>query len=112
MKKKNYLDYIPVHNKEFQWDVKEDIVTVHVQHRGFYASLAQKIFHTPKISHIDLDRYASFVWQRIDGQKNVYQIGQEVAKEFGKECEPLYERLSTFVEILKQNKYITFVKEK
>ena len=42
--------------------------------------------------------------------KNIYEIGQKVKEHFGKEAEPLYERLTTFFRILAENKYITYKK--
>ena len=69
---KNYLDFVPVCNPEFEWTADRDgLVTVHVIHKGICAAVAQKVFHTPRISHIHLDRYGSYLWQQIDGKKDV-----------------------------------------
>ena len=66
---KNYLDFVPVCNPEFEWTADRDgLVTVHVIHKGICAAVAQKVFHTPRISHIHLDRYGSYLWQQIDGK--------------------------------------------
>ena len=56
---------------------------------------------------LDSDEY---VWKEIDGEQNIYEIGQKVKEHFGKEAEPLYERLTTFFRILAENKYITYKK--
>ena len=46
-KSENYLDFIPVINPKNDWSEGEDgIVTIHMVHRGFYATIAQKVFHT------------------------------------------------------------------
>lgn len=48
-KKENYLDFIPVVNGQNTWDRGEDgVVTIHMVNRGFYNTLAQKLFHTPR----------------------------------------------------------------
>ena len=59
-KTKNYLDFVPVYNPELEWTADRDgLVTVHIMHKGVCAAIAQKFFHTPRISHIHLDRYGS-----------------------------------------------------
>ena len=57
-----------------------------------------------------MDAFGSFIWKEIDGEQNIYEIGQKVKEHFGKEAEPLYERLTTCFRILAENKYITYKK--
>ena len=53
-KQENFLNYIPVISEKNSWDADADgRVTIHMVHRGFYAWIAQKIFHRPRVSHID-----------------------------------------------------------
>ena len=41
-KSENYLDFIPVINPKNDWSEGEDgIATIHMVHRGFYATIAQ-----------------------------------------------------------------------
>lgn len=111
--KKNFMDFIPVCNPNYTWEAdKGGKVTVHVVNKGFYNWLAQKLFRRPRISHIALDEYGSFVWQQMDGVRNVYEISKLVAKEFGKDAEPIVERLVKYIQILYQNKFIGYVKVK
>lgn len=108
-RQENYLDYIPVISERNTWDVREDgIVTIHMVHRGFYAWIAQKFFHRPRVSHIDLDAMGSFIFQRIDGQSTVGAIAELVKAEFGKKAEPLYERLIKYMQILRNNGFIYY----
>jgi len=112
-KKENYLDYVPCCNPEYTWDAdSQGIVTVHVVNKGFYNFLAQKLFKRPRISHIKLDEYGSFVWQQMDGVRTIYDISELVKNKFGKEAEPVVERLVKYFQILYQNKFIGYVKEK
>ena len=107
------MDFIPVCNPEYTWDAdKKGIVTVHVVNTGFYNGIAQKIFKKPRISHIALDKYGSFVWQQMDGKRNVYEISKLVSERFGKDAEPVVERLVKYIQILYQNKFIGYVKQK
>ena len=111
--KKNFMDFIPVCNPLYTWDAdKKGIVTVHVVNKGFYNWLAQKLFKKPRVSHIALDEYGSFVWQQMDGKRHVCEISKLVEEKFGDEAEPIVERLVKYIQILYQNKFIGYVKEK
>ena len=105
-KSENYLDYIPVMNPQNTWDEKDGKVTINMVHRGFYAGVAQKFFHTPRVSHIDLDEYGSYLWVRIDGKKTVGELAQEMKDHYGDKAEPLYERLIKYIQILRNNRFI------
>ena len=104
----NYLDYIPVISDKNTGSVEDGIVTVHMVHRGFYASIAQKFFHRPRVSHIKLDGHGSFVFQRIDGTRTVGDLALLVTEEFGDQAEPLYDRLVQYMQILRNNGFIYF----
>lgn len=110
-KDQNYLEKVPVRNPEFSW--KEDgqgIVTVDMVHKGIFDKLAQKLWVTPKVSHVKLDRFGSFVWKQMDGNRNIIDIGVLVREEFADQAEPLYERLAEFVKMLRDNRFVTFGK--
>ena len=104
----NYLDYVPVISPKNSWDVKDGTVTIHMLHRGFYAWIAQKVFQRPRVSHIDLDAMGSFIFQRIDGKCTVGEIAELVKAEFGKDAEPLYDRLGKYMQILRNNGFICY----
>lgn len=105
-KKENFLDFIPVINPKNTWDNNDGKVVVHMVHRGFYAAIAQKFFHTPRVSHIDLDEYGSYLWTRIDGKKTVGSLADEMKAQFGEKAEPLYDRLVKYIQILRNNEFI------
>lgn len=106
--KDNYLDNIPMKNHAFSWEVEDGLVVIHMENKGIYNKIAQKFFGTPKVSHVSLDEFGSFVWEQIDDQRSIYQIGQLVNEEFGEHAEPLYERLSKYFYNLNSTKFITF----
>ena len=105
-KKENFLDFIPVINPKNTWDNNDGKIVVHMVHRGFYAKIAQKFFHTPRVSHIDLDEYGSYLWTRIDGEKTVGSLADEMKAQFGEKAEPLYDRLVKYIQILRNNEFI------
>lgn len=108
-KDQNYLELIPMYGKDVPWTVdKKGIVTVDMVHHGFYHFIAHKFFKTPSVSHIALDPFGSFVWQQIDGKRSILEIGELVKNRFGKEAEPLYERLSKYVATLYDNNFIEY----
>lgn len=110
-KNKNYIDNIPKINDK-KWELMPDgIVEITIENTGFYNRVAQKIFKRPRYSFIKMDEYGSCVWQQIDGQKTIYEIGQILKESHKGASNQLYERLSTFFGILERNKYIIFVNE-
>lgn len=112
-KKKNFMDFIPVCNPAYTWDAdKKGNVTVHMVNKGFYNWIAQKFFKRPRVSHISLDEYGSYVWQQMDGIRNVYEISNLVSAQFGEKAEPVVPRLVKYIQILYQNKFIGYVKQK
>lgn len=108
--KKNYLDYVPVKNPKFPSRRREEdnLVVVEIEHKGFYASLAQKLAKTPRISQIELDKYGSFIWECIDGSRTVFEISQLLEQEYGREVQPVMNRVVKYFQILHDNKFITY----
>ena len=102
----NYLDYIPVISDKNTWSQENGKVTVHMVHRGFYAAIAQKFFHRPRVSHIDLDEMGSFIWPLIDGEKSIADLGEPVEQHFSEKAHPLYERLAKYFQILESYGFI------
>ena len=108
-KQQNYLDFVPVINPKNTWAADEaGVVTIHMVHRGFYASIAQKFFHTPRVSHIKLDEYGSFLWKEMDGERSVGQLALKMKERFGEQAEPLYDRLVKYMQILHNNQFVLF----
>lgn len=106
-KEENYLEKVPVKGN-FNWTENDGKVTIEIENKGFFNSLAQKFFNKPKITYIHLDEMGSFVWPIIDGEKDIIKIGKEVKSHFGDGAEPLYERLAKFFQILSSYNFIYF----
>ncbi len=109
-KNSNFLDYIPVYSDKITWSLKDETVIVDMYHKGFFPWIAQRFFHRPKISHITLDDRGSFIWQKINGEASVGDIASMVKEKYGKDAEPLYDRLVQYMQILKNNNFITYIK--
>lgn len=57
---------------------------------------------------IKLDDIGSFFWTNCDGRRAVREIGELHKQKFGERVEPLYERISQFLQTLQRNRFITF----
>ena len=52
-KDQNYLDFVPVKNAEIEYHADEKgKVTLLIEWKGFYAKIAQKFFHRPRVSAV------------------------------------------------------------
>ncbi len=108
--KPNFLDYVPKHNTLFPYEEnKSGMIEIIRKNRGLFNRIAQLFFGKPKTSRIELDGFGSFIWKQIDGKRDVYEIGKLVKDKFGQEAEPLYERLTEFLHILRSNGFILYV---
>ena len=55
----------------------------------------------PRYSMIELEQMGSYVWQEMDGQKTVYELACMERERFGDKAEPAFERLSSYLKILR-----------
>lgn len=105
----NFLDYVPRHNKLFPYQKKENgRIEVKVKNTGLARKATQLLLRKPKYSYIELDDFGSFVWEQMDGERTILDIGEKVKERFQEEAEPLYPRLTKFIKILHNNKYIVY----
>ena len=88
---------------------KKLVSIVSYQDKGIQKFLRKLNFKIPAVSKIELDRFSSFVFLQINGERNIYEIGQVLKKEYDEAIEPSYDRLTIFLEFLKnQKKWITY----
>ena len=107
-KSKNYLEFVPQRCIErFSTDEK-GVITLEIENKGVFNRVAQKLLKKPKISYIHLDDFGSFIWTKIDGKTDIIAIGTEVEAHFGEKANPLYERLSQYLQTLKNYGFIDF----
>ncbi len=108
-KEDNYLDYVPKKSQDINWIEKEDgLVQIIIPRDSLFERIVRKLFFTPENYKVDLDKIGTFIWNKINGTNNLYQIGEELKVEFGDEVSPLYDRLIHYINILKNNKFIKF----
>lgn len=103
----HYLRLIPKIKEGQQWEIDDQGLVALIIHRNNVLDRLVRLFiKTPEVMRIHLDRLGSRVWQFIDGNRSVMEIGLLIEKEFADNAQPLYERLFTFLVILKNNGFI------
>jgi hypothetical protein len=104
----NLLDLIPVQNIQSEKDEK-----------GLFVLLKPKYSHPLLVKHllprlkkpfykVKLDEVGSFIWKLCDGKNTVKDIGEKLKANFGPRVDPLYERLSFFLQNLEKNRFIAY----
>ncbi len=108
----NYLDYVPklVPENKLECDEKGQI-TILMENKGFFNAIAKKFFRMPETTTVHLDELGNFVIGQIDGVHTVNDIAEAVKAKFGESAEPLYNRLVTYMETLRNNNFIYFDEE-
>ena len=117
MKKKkrqqNYLDLIPERALELSWSKDEEgIVTLEVENTGIFNRIEQKLFKRPKYTKVHMEKYGSFLWPLIDGERTVMELADLQKEEFGEEVEPLYPRVVKYMQIMESYNFIKLKEEK
>ena len=73
-KAQNYLDLIPVHNKNISYSVENGIVKLYIKNKGFFHYITQKLCKKPTVSTIELEEIGSCIWQSIDEKNDIFSI--------------------------------------
>jgi len=107
----NFLELIPKKNPNYQWIEKEDgLLQIIVPRDRLLDKVVRVIFKTSRQFTIHADSFGSFVLKNINVERNVEEFVIILRKKFGDEIEPLYKRLVTFLNTLRDNKFITLEK--
>ncbi|AIF68975.1 hypothetical protein PAP_02770 [Palaeococcus pacificus DY20341] len=97
-----YLRLIPKRNDEIQLKKLDDKYYLLIPMDSPLDFLAKRLHGDYR--KLELDEIGAFVWNFCDGTITIEQIGKKLKEKFGKEAEPLYERLITFIlELYKRN---------
>lgn len=110
-KGRNFLDMVPIKNEKYKTNITDEgLVQIIIQRNGVIDRIVRLILKTPKEMKIDFDAIGTCVWNAIDNKRNMQEIGDILKKEFGDQIEPVYERLGSHMNVLKNNKFIKIVK--
>ncbi|MFC2088332.1 PqqD family protein [Calditrichota bacterium] len=111
-KNQNFLNFIPL--TSFNWYVSEETKKVIIQRPKFDNPLLKKYivpFFKKPFFEVKLDEFGSFVWQKIDGQKTIYEIANELKNQYGQKVDPVYDRVSRFIKHLRQQRMVDYKKK-
>ncbi len=107
----NFLLYVP-QKKHDLYEVKQGKVYLIFHHDKPLEKFTRWLVKKPSVSDLELDELGSEVWLLIDGQKTIYDIGQELYNKFGSKCEPIYDRLILYIRYLNRRGWISFKNDK
>ena len=107
----NYLDLIPQRAENLRWHTEEatGLITLEVENTGVFHTIAQKVFHKPRITQVHLDETGSYLWPLIDGQKTVADLAECMKQQFGEKADPLYPRIIKYFQIVESYHFIQFL---
>jgi hypothetical protein len=98
--------------RQMEWQYKDKAKTrATILLPVFETKLGKKLGKMYKIkSHrkVNLDEYGTAIWILCNGRATVREIGEVISEQFGDKVEPLYDRLSHFLNILEKDKMIKF----
>ena len=108
-KQENFLEFVPVRN--FNWTLSEETNKVVVERPKFDNAFLKKNllpYFKKQNFNVNLDEFGSYVWQQIDGEKNIYEIANVLEKKYGEKVQPVYERISQFIKHLYQQRFVLY----
>ena len=109
---KDYLELVPVINNENTWMIDENnIVVITKENNGMFRKIMSKYKNIKDKKEIELDSYGSFVWKKINGEKTICDIVNEIVAEMGEEKETACKRAAIFFEMLRVHRLINFIKD-
>ena len=102
----NLLELVPEKNTGWEKDSEGYVVLLKpkIQHPFFQKHVLTKL----KRPHykVKLDEIGSYFWEHCDGNQTVKDIAERMAEHFGDTIDPLYDRITLFLQNLEKNKFI------
>jgi len=85
-------------NPKVTYKRKAGIVTiVHEQNHPIQKFFRKCHMHIPEETFLEMDEYGSFVFTKVNGRRNAYEIGKELAAKYPDADEYRYTRLILFL---------------
>jgi hypothetical protein len=108
LKGANYLELTPIRSVEFESDLNNQITLLLPKFTSTFAKKYIVPRLKTKVFRLKLDELGSASWIAIDGNKNVSAIADELLVSIGEKIQPAEERLTKFLTLLYEQRYITF----
>lgn len=102
----NLLELVPERNIGWKKDSEGFIVLLKpkIQHPLFQKHILPKLKRP--YYKVKLDEIGSYFWEHCDGAQTVNVIAERMTEHFGDKIEPLYDRITLFLQHLEKNKFI------
>jgi len=75
---------IPIRRPHVKWDYEGNLIKLKIYRNHWYDKILHRVFKTPLEITIDLDEIGSTVWQLIDGETTIRQIGEKLQEQMEK----------------------------
>jgi hypothetical protein len=107
----NLLELIPVRN--IGWKKNASGLIVLLKPKFTHPFFKKHLLSRMKKPHytIRLDEMGSAVWELCDGRLTVKEVGESLRDKYKEKIEPLYDRLSLYLQNLERNRFIVFKRE-
>jgi hypothetical protein len=103
----NLLDLKPSRNVRWETAGNEGVILVIPKIRHpFAAHWILPLLSKPDL-RLTLDEVGSFIWRQCDGSKTVMEIADQVTGKFGRDFDPEFGRIASFLRTLTREEYIT-----
>ncbi len=108
LKGANYLELTPVRTQAFEIDDDRKVVLLVPKFSN--KKLSNFLMPKGKPTHfkIHFDELGSATWLTIDDKMNVNQLCMLLSEKFGEQIHPVYERVTKFLTLMYEQRYITF----
>lgn len=96
-----FLQQIYQINPQVTFTIKDGQVTIEKKQNHWTQRLFRKLYvKIPETSYITLDPYGSFIFQAIDGKKDIEELGKLLSNKFEEADAYLYDRLTLYLHYL------------
>lgn len=86
-------------NPEVTYKRKAGIITIVREQNHPIQKFFRKLhMHIPEESYLEMDEYGSYVFTKVNGRRNAYEIGKELAEKFPETDKYRYTRLVLFLQ--------------
>ncbi len=109
----NFLELIPpIRTEKMKWHEDENgLIHIMIPRKEAIDRLVRLFKKTPDQMRVDLDEIGSRAWKLMDGKRTIGEICDLMIEHFGgDDVDPVYERVGTYINILRNNKFIVLKK--
>ena len=107
LRRLNTLDATPVRSCRHETDKDGHVMVVVPKFRKDWIN-ETFLRSRPRNFRVKLDESGTATWLLIDGSRTVNEICKQLEQQMGDEVQPVEERVSKFMSVLYEQRYITF----